>query len=247
MNNESGGTFTVASTGFTTVQTSGAMIFPELRDIDAVWHGMTNSNVTIIAFESSVDTTNGLDGTWTGHGAYTARAATDKISMRQDITSYTGITAVKAIRWRATNVGGGGGNAHRISPHVFGKPSVGAAPDRLRLWHPTLDQQVPPAHFDWGNIAISTNQTKTFRVKNPSTTLTAQAVTISANALTDSTPTNVSQHTFSLNGIDFASTLNIGNLAPDAVSSVISVKRTLPSNAPLGLWWARILAVGTYV
>lgn len=233
---------------------SGLLIFPELRDIKGVYHGvMTSSNggtVTNQGFQWSPNTTNGLDGTWTSLGAFpyvwqngnqgTNQIETDKQWFRENITPYN-LTGVKAVRWRM-NFGTGGGMQFRIRGHLYGQPTAGQAPNRLRFWHPTLDQEIPGAYFDFGDVARNTVLDKTFRVKNPSATLTAYSVSLTREALTDTSPTNVSAYQFSSDGVTFSDSLNLGDLAPSAISPVVYVRRTTPASAVLALWNVRFVA-----
>lgn len=246
MNAEAGNGVTLASgTNPPELGTIGAgLIFPELRDVVGVYHGIylawNNGTPTYNGMYWSPDTTNGIDGTWTLVSAPTRRSETDKVSMRNDIEAHS-LTGVKGLMFRAT-IGSAGGRVFRARVHVYGSPSAGAAPNRLRFWDPTLDQAVTPAFFDWGDVNRSTTLTKTFRIKNPSSTLTANSVTLAVEALSDTSPTNTSAHEFSTDNITFASSINIGNLAPGALSSVLYVRRTTPASGVLGLWWCRLVA-----
>lgn len=213
------------------------LIFPELRDVAGItlmgdnYNGWGN-------VETSPDTTNGLDGTWTSRGS-----AGSFVTSHNVISMRTGIVAVSWVGTKGIRVGYYGGPNDQRWPtmHVYGSPAAGQAASRLRFWHPTLDQEVGGAYFDWGDTPRNAVITKTFRVKNPSTQ-TAHDVTLTTEALTDTTPTNVSQHAYSLDGVTFSSSLNIGNIAPGAISPVVTVRRQVPADAALSLWWARIVA-----
>lgn len=156
-------------------------------------------------------------------------------SYRASITPYT-LTGVKGIRLGFSS---GTFTCSVRGWHIYGTITTGIDLDRLELWHPTLDERVSGAYFDWGDAQRTTNATKTFRVKNLSPTLTANSIDITFQTLTDSTPTYVSMHTFSDGGA-YAGTINIGNLAPGATSGIITIRRDFPANAPLGLWAGRI-------
>lgn len=238
---------------------SGNIIFPELRDVVGIYHGVRmNRNQgnthTYNGLYSSADTTNGFDGTWISHGTTPNQSTfqdqgvgtfeTDKTRMRNEITSHS-LTGVKALRWMSS-WSGTGGQILRLRIHVFGSPSTGQAPDRLRLWHPTLNQENTGAHFDWGDVARSTGADKTFRVYNPST-LQANNVALTTEAVTDTAPSILSQHMFSFAGSPFATSLDIGNIPAGTASGVVTLRRTINAGASLGPWWLRVIAAaGTY-
>lgn len=220
------------------------LIFPQLRDITGIWKA-TGGGGSDIAAETSVDTTNGIDGTWVNRGSINKSVTVPSMRNTISVVSWTGIIA---IRWGRLS---SGNNSHTIYPcHLYGAIATGLNVDRLRLWHPTLDEPLDDntsadgAFFDWGNVARSTTQDRTFRVKNNSATLTANSIAVTSQALTDTSPTVVGQHTFSDGGA-FATSINIGNLAPGAISSLITLRRTTASNAILSLWTLRIVASAT--
>lgn len=216
-----------------------AIIFPQLRDVLGyfVYSGLASFFKDI---STSSNTTNGLDGTWTIQSASPTASTSSAPGYRNNIqtVSWTGINAV---RFRTVDTGWNWGM------HLYGAIVAGQTPDRLRMWHPTLDEPLDDptsadgAYFDWGDVQRNTTSDKTFRIKNNSTTLTANSITISQETLTDTTPTVNSQFTFSDGGA-FAASINIGNLAPAAISPVITKRFTRPSNATLALWASRTIA-----
>ena len=219
------------------------IIFSEKHDLVGLYYAGEIANGGVqraCLFQTSPDTTNGQDGTWTNLTTITRRS----VVMPEPRTQITAVSAsgVRGIRGRASVwEHANDGYFYWRAVHVYGTPSTGQAPNRLRFYHPTTASEVPGAYFDWGDTPRNAVVTKTFRVHNPST-LTAQDVTLTTEALTDTTPTTTSQHEFSIGGGAYATALNIGNLAPGATSAVVTVRRSVPSNATLGLWWARIVA-----
>jgi hypothetical protein len=129
--------------------------------------------------------------------------------------------------------------------HLYGEPAPGENPNRLALWHPTLDQRVTPAYFDWGNVPRSSSADRLFRVKNVSSTLTASSVRVAMEALTDTTPSVPGQHSISSDGTTFLAQVNIGSLSPGAISGPLTLRRVIPSNAVLSLWSFRVFAEST--
>lgn len=211
-----------------------AYIFPELRDISAVFFSHSTGNATVL---TSTNTTNGYDGTWTTLLAAAARTSATQPNYRTGIETAVA-SSIKGIRVLSSSTG-----APRTL-HVYGNNSSLAA-DKLELWHPTLDQPLyqTPAHLDAGDLMRNSSVDLTFRIKNLSATLTANTVTVSAQALTDAaSPTMVSGITFDFNGSGFAATASVSSLTPGTVSALFTVRHTVPTNAVLGLWSQRVIA-----
>jgi len=241
--------FTVNSPGRDLV-----LIFPELRDITGL-----SIYVTFGSFQGSgsadwsANSTNGVDGTWNQIEASWAGPIgqqANKPEMRDDIYA-TALSGVKALRFRITAAEFGFKSQLR-SLHVYGNLAAGESPDRLRVWHPTLDEALDDADadgpfFDFGDHARLDTATKTFRVKNISGTLTATSITVSLNVLTDASPALSTWMELSTDDVNYSTSLNISSLAPGSISSVIFVRAAAPDDAQLSLWWPRITAVaGTY-
>jgi hypothetical protein len=216
------------------------IIFPELRDI--VGYFIAGGNV-LGEIQTSPDTTTGLDGTWTTVVPTPVQYNPVSPNYRTNIAAVTW-SGIKAIRWA-----GGEWNHDAIyyAAHFYGSIVSGETPDRLRLWHPTLDQPlddqaVSPdgAYFDWGNAPQNTSQDRDFRVKNNSASLTANTIVISTEALTPATIPET--RIVSKDGVTFGATATITSLAPGAISAVCTLRRDTPSNATLSIWAARIVA-----
>lgn len=221
-----------------------ALIFPEPVDI-AAWFvdPSHNSGLSSLTADTSTDTTNGFDGTWTSQGSY-VDGATLPTGYRNSIETRS-IANVKAVRFRAAYSGAGtNGGAMMNSIHIYGVPAATASTDRLEFWHPTLDQPLSatPAFFDWGDRPRSTEVIRQVRVKNLSSALTASTITVGIQALTDTSPTVTSQHTFAYNGGAYSATCAIASLAPGEISQSIDVRQTILATAVLGLWAQRIYA-----
>jgi hypothetical protein len=221
-------------------------MFPELRDIDGwTWiHGNSSVISGLLTVATSANTTNGVDGTWTTVTTFTPTYAVVSPTYRTVFTAGTA-NGVKAIRFVMAAQ-----SSRYMEPntiHLFGEITAGQNPNRLILWHPTLDQRVGPAHFDWGDVRRGSAATdKTFRVKNNSATLTANGVDVSFDVLTDASPTLLTgQHSLSLDGTSFAQTQTLGNLAPGAISGIVTLRRTMAFNAALSVWALRVVADAT--
>lgn len=218
-------------------------IFPEPRDIVAYFVAFTTGTALgANLLDTSVDTTTGVDGTWVARGSYSAASTTVPNYRTAITTPGSPFTGIKAIRFKANQ--GSSFGLPLESIHLYGNPStVMGTVDKLVFWHPTLDQPLGAAGLDFGNAPRSTADTKQFRVKNCSPSKTANSIGLSISVLTDTSPTVASQHTLSTDGSTFTATVNIGNLAPGAISSVVTLRRNLLSNAVLSIWALRIPAV----
>jgi hypothetical protein len=227
------------------------LIFPELRDIDGLfihWQSGQFGPALNGGVQVSTNTTNGLDGTWTSIGATPVNAAANptKPAYRTQISSTTAL-AVRAVRVKWGNSSYGSSYfSNLLSFHVYGEPAPGQNPNRLELWHPTLDEKLPPAYLDWGDVPRSSSADKTFRVKNLSSQQSANSIRVAMEILTDSgAPSVVAQHTLSYAGGSYVPQVNIGSLAPGAISGVVTLRRVTPSNAVLSLWSFRVFAEST--
>lgn len=239
MNDEDTGAYGFGTAGQLT------FIFPELRDLDGyyfyVWNGGGSGSASISSIQVSADTTNGVDGTW---ATITLGAAgtTSKPGFRQQIVSSTAL-AIRAVRFNASTSGQGSLQVGNL--HLYGEPAPGENADRLELWHPTMDEKLPPAFLDWGDVPRTSSADRTFRVKNLSGSLTARSVRVAMEVLTDATPSVPAQHTLSYGGGSFLAQVNLGDLAPGAISGPVTLRRVTPSDAVLGLWTFRVFAEST--
>lgn len=204
------------------VVTSDAVcvIFPEPRDLDALWLNGTSSSVST---EVSTDTTNGVDGSWVAGPAVTVVSDNSNPlgpGWRNSITSST-FLGVKGLRFTLANM---------RNLHLYGEITDPQG-KRLELWHPTLDQKISVNALDWGFCPRSSTDEVSFRVKNVDTLLTATGVTVSTAALTDTTPSVPAQHYVSLDGSLWEADLTIPAIPPLGVSQRLYLRRVTPSNA----------------
>lgn len=221
------------------------MIFPQAVDISGYYvNGYRDYAFTGDAIQTSVDTTNLVDGTWVDHGAVPLDNGTSLVrhvnpTYRTSITPVTWL-GVKGIRIEGTS-------SSRIWTivdwQIYGRPS---APQYLQIWDHALDQEVTSAYFDWGDIPESSNDVRTFRVHNYSAQ-TAKNIVLSFNALTPGTPDSTTWHYLSLDGVNYFSSINIGDLGPGFTSGVLYAQRVTPANAQLGLGAVRVIATATFV
>lgn len=227
-----------SESGATAVTSSQVIIFfPEARDLDAIW---LNGNSGSVAIEVSVDSTNGVDGTWTSGPTVTVTADTGNplgSGWRTSITSSTTF-GIKAIRFTLANL---------RNIHIYGEIAPTVTENRIEFWHPTIDQKISPGDFDWGNCPRQSTGQLSFRLKNMSDTLTAFGVVVSMLALTDTTPSVPAQHFLSDDAAHWAATLNAGAIASSGLSPILYLRRVTPSNAVLTTprWAFHLIAVPT--
>jgi len=201
------------------------------------------------AMQTSTNTTNGLDGTWTTVANPYLGDFTNSTNgnlptwpyYRNHIQSLSA-SAITAVRFRIS-YRGYPASMPIETVHLYGTTTSGGNPDRMDIWHPTLNQRLDAAGFDFGDTPRGSTADISFRVKNISSTKTANNITVGMEALTDTSPTNVSQYTMNYNGGTFASTQAIGSLTTGQISSVMVLRRTTPSNAVMSVWDTRVTAV----
>src|SRR5690606_14836022 len=106
---------------------------------------------------------------------------------------------VKAVKFLGTYRSGSGLDRHLANIHLYGAP---ADPETfaagLQIWHPDLYEPIGPAHLDWGDVPRGSSDDRQFRVINRKNGWIAKDVTVSVEALTDTTPSVAGQHLFSL-------------------------------------------------
>lgn len=204
------------------------IVFQEPKDLYgafvAYWPGAGGA---LGALQTSTDTTNGFDGTWTQRIANLTD--TRPINQYRDPDTFfaAGCTGIRARV-------GKGVEDEWSAFFAFGIPGSGATIDRLDFLDPTNRYTVPLDYGDQGQGAEVRTQ---IAVKNFSATLTAQQVTIAAQGLAG---LSSGWYDFSIDDSVYTSSLNVGDLVPGA-SATFWVRQIIPATVnPLGLQSARI-------
>lgn len=228
--------------GGTGTNSKVAVVFPEPRDIAGLFAAGSNSaggqDQMSIRWEYSTNTTNGLDGTWTTCvSTYTAPQYAIPAGRSSILT--VALSAVRGLRVFNLH---SSYNMQVQALHVYGAVSAGAGGDRLAIWHPTLDMPAPGTLFDWGDVPRNTTSTRTFRVKNLSASKTAGAPRAALSSIVEASPTVIGQHLLSADGSTWLSQLTLADLAPGAISPVLSLRRTTVATAQPGLYMIRVFA-----
>jgi hypothetical protein len=220
-------------------------VFPYRMDISHIYIDSAWGAGVTWRMEGSNDSTTLIDGTWTLIDAAIPTTINQVATRyRSDIYDLAGAGAAnyQMIRLKANT-----GDARATSIHLYGKATTGQALHRMRLWHPTLDEPLDnhPTHFDWGNVQQNSTGDKTFRVKNDSPSLAASGIKVFMQALTEVSPSQVGQHTLSADGTTFVAAaspgVSVANLAAQAISPVLTLRRTTPVNAQLALSRQRLV------
>lgn len=240
LNDENGG----ALNGITTNNGLGywAHIFPELREFDGGFaaHG-TGGGSSISNVDTSGDTTNGVDGTWTNRIADIANHANTRPDYRTGITSVA-VSNVRGVRWRKASVSGGDDDEFATF-HIYGEISAAETPDRL-LWFDQVAGTEYALPIDYGDIPRGSAEDVVTFLRNNSAALTASSVQVTAEDLFLGSG---SWYTFD-DGTGFSSTKALASsIANGADSPNITIRRITPDAAGLGLHAGRAYAsVGSW-
>lgn len=228
-------TNTAVSVGPNLWSSAGAFIgilFDEPYDLAAHIGHITQTNTDHRSWYYSTDTTNLVDGTWT---QVTTGMTGGQTALKENGPTLLSVLGVKGVRLRSNGSDAFSSNEfHQFRSFLlWGSPSAEPPEShRLAMWDPTTDVPLPNAALDLDDIVQGNTATATFRVKNRSATKTAEGVVISANANTDTTDM-ATDVTFN-DGTGAVASLNIGDLAPGAISAVITLSRPTAADEALG-------------
>lgn len=216
--------------------------FPELREVNNI--GFQWSSTTVCTFVShliqgSADSTNGVDGTWET-GVYSIPPAnTDMDHWRSKIFTISFSGPVKALRigFRETNPQFNALNLCGI--HIYGFKYAGETQDDILFVDSNTGVELTSL-MDWGDRPEGTSMFKQLKIKNASSTKTANNINLQLNH---------SDFLMSWNpGGPWTTVLDITSLGAGASSGVIHLKNELgPPLLNLGPKAARIIAsVGSW-
>ena len=195
---------------------------------------------------TSVDTTDGLNGTWVERVVSPApQLASDSQGALRSV-NVVNWTNVRGVRLQAA--GNVSSDGYLSTFHLYGTPTaaaLSAQPHRLRLWHPTLDQPLGGADLDLGDLKQGVTGIKSFRVKNASTTQSANTVSLSREVLTDAAMAAIAEYNVNFNGGAYGTTATVGTLAPGAISAVCNIRRVVGAAAAVQPMQVRLIAAAT--
>jgi hypothetical protein len=218
------------------------VFFPELREVTAHYMGLDvlgsaliSTGALLLTVQGSNDTTNGVDGTWEtaslGNGQGVGYAQLDGFRAYIKAISLTG--GKRAIRFALqANVNG----LNLVLLHLYGRKAAGQTPDDIIfIDHDTTPGVEYAAAEDFGDRPLGTTVVRQFRVKNASTTKTANTINIQAND---------SDFTISTDGTTWVVTINIASLAALAESATMYIRNTTPApGSLLGPRFAEVVAI----
>lgn len=211
--------------------------FPEQREVTAYFAVQINTfygtQVGGHTWYGSNDSTNGLDGTWETASLPGGSASyADAYSWRSAIKAISFTGGKRTVRFLA----GPSGQTDRMAIfHLYGEKVAGQTPDDLIfIDHDTTPGVEFTAPEDFGDRPLGTTVVRQFRVKNASTTKTANSINIQMND---------SDFTISTDGTTWVVTINIASLAAGAESTTMFIRNTTPAPGNLlGPRFARIVA-----
>ncbi len=222
------------------ITTNGALgyveqIFPELREFDGYFIVRTSGgDGGFSTLDSSADTTNGIDGTWTQRTADVADGTSTDPEYRTSITSHA-IPGVKGLRVYK-NATGGGQDHQMQTIHIYGVISAGETPDRILFLDTEDSDQEFTKVLNFGDKARGQTTTRTFKIKNNSSTKTINTIQITAEDLY----LNAGDwYTFGDDGVAYQATHAVGNLGPGS-TELVYLKQVIPGGETLGLQAGRI-------
>ncbi len=210
-------------------------ISPELRECDGIFAAYTPSGGAPGAVDTSPDTTNGADGAWTNRIADLANFTNLYANFRNEITSMA-VPTQKAIRMVLAS-SSALQNQRTQGVHIYGRISAGETPDRILFLDTEDSDQEFTKVLDFGDKPRGQTTTRTFKLKNNSSTKTINTIQITAEDLY----LNAGDwYTFGDDGVVYQATHDIGNLGPGN-TELVYLKQIIPGAETLGLQTARIL------
>jgi hypothetical protein len=194
--------------------------FPQPRDLVAISMSIhTGSGYGLPVLNISYNTTDGMNGTWTTVRTTAELLKWNAISSQAlravEPFVYNGVRGIETIS---------SGYSHGIQAlNLFGS----YAPVGLRFWHATEDREMDGDNLDLGDLVRSNAYTRQFRIKNLNS-LTANNVLVAASA--PNAGSTLAGMEFSDGGA-YATSQTISSIAPGAISSIITARRTVAPNA----------------
>jgi len=226
-----------AQTSITTAQQNQrwmTLIFPEKRELDGLFWSITTSkdDTNQEWATSSVDTTNGVDGTWVNANQL-ARYSDVQADFRDLIDS----KAVSNVAGIMAHLGGVISDVVRHARfHVYGVISPGETPDRILFLDTENSDAVFTKVLDFAEVPRGQTQTRTFKIKNNSASLTIETIQVTAEDLYLNAG---GWYEFGNDGISYQATYSVGNMANGA-EETIHLKQVIPDGETLGLQTGRI-------
>ena len=196
------------------------VFFPELREIESAFICGSGSSSSLVSIQGSNDTHNGVDGTWETptlpSGAPYVHDAT-AFQWRSVIRPISFSGPKRVLRFKMYS-GHSQFDMHLRGMHFYGSKFAPETPDDILIMENSTDEFT--ALKDWGNRPEGTVEFSSFRLKNASSTKTANNINVQLN-----------HNDFLLSWSDegpWVTFVDIASLSPGAVSSPIYIKNELP-------------------
>lgn len=215
--------------------------FPELREVNKIGIQYPANAISVPTeklIQGSVDTTNGMDGTWETAVYSFPTPSADLDNWRDGIFTVSFSGPIKAFRF--------GIREHTAAKeikvcgiHIYGRKFAGEQPDDI-VFCDTSGNELTSL-IDWSDRPEGTTQIKAVKVKNTSTNKIANNINLQLNH-SDFTMS------WSPDG-PWQSVLDIASIGPNSVSSTVYIRNALlPPLLLLGPKSARIIAtVGSFL
>jgi hypothetical protein len=210
--------------------------------------GRSSGGLPTIEVATSVDTTDGGDGTWLVRQSGMTAQADGATSLRAVYRVPEPVSAdqVTGVRFALDYTG----SAPVLSAlHCYADVRAGAVSQRLQMWDPDSDKPAGAALLDWGDAVRGSAEDRAFRVRNCSTTLTARQVVVASRIVpgdeASSGPPVASQFLVSIDGLRYFPHVSLGDLAPDSISAPVRLRRVTPSTAQTGTFDPYLTATPT--
>ncbi len=213
------------------------LMFEEAKDIDGGFAWMTVDAERTHWIAYSTNTTQGLDGTWTTLGITTTHGSPGEFAAPpgdgyRDLISSVAVSGVRSLMI----YGGADDVIEWWTYHFYGVPDAGETPDRLLFLDPDDSDNEFTKPLDYGDIERGETFDDTFKVRNNSSSLSANTVQLTGQDLFGGAGGWL---TYS-DGGSFQATLSIGNLASSTTyGSTITVRNIVPTGTVLGTYVAR--------
>lgn len=163
-------------------------------------------------------------------------------------------SATRHVRWvrfrvlgetDASSTTGFGNEGGGFKLHLYGVPDDTASLQRLEF---DTTAGAPKTSFDWGDIGIGEVHTQQFKMRNLASAETAEGVTITV--LPTNPAVTEAPHSWlelSLDGTFWDTSIELGDLAPGALSDTVTLRVTAGTSI-VGPWAPRLIAeVGEWV
>lgn len=219
-------------------------IYPELREFDGMFVATPGTHIIAADVDTSGDTTNGVDGTWTNRTSNLAEFQDTYANFRDEITSFA-VSNVRGVRVLLKHTSGGIPQGIGMqTTHLYGEIASGETPDRL-LWVDNATGLEFALPIDYGDIPRGSAEDYDVKLRNNSGSLTASSVQCTVEDLYLGSS---GWYVLKEAGGSFASTLALlSSIGSGSDSPVITLRRNTPDDETLGLHVARMYAnVGSW-